>query len=70
VRTEKTVLKVEGMSCQHCVNSIKKAVGTLQGVNTVDVDLKLKTVSVTYDPERIFLQEIKEIIDDQGFEVK
>jgi len=33
-------LTVEGMSCNHCVNSIKKAVGGLEGVSNVDVDLK------------------------------
>ena len=35
----KEVLKVEGMSCGHCVNSIEKSVGSLSGVSAVKVDL-------------------------------
>jgi len=29
---QKIILNVEGMSCEHCVNRIKKAVGALDGV--------------------------------------
>ena len=65
-----TVLKVEGMSCQHCVNSINKAVGELKGVDKVAVDLKAKTVTVDYDQEQVGLDRIKEVIEDQGYEVK
>lgn len=65
-----TVLKVEGMSCQHCVNSINKAVGKLKGVDKVSVDLKAKTVSVDYNQDQVALDRIKEVIADQGYEVK
>ncbi len=65
-----TVLKVEGMSCQHCVNSINKAIGELKGVDKVAVDLKAKTVSVDYNQEQLELDQIKEVIEDQGYEVK
>lgn len=65
-----TVLNVEGMSCQHCVNSVNKTVGKLQGVDRVMVDLKGKTVSVDYDQDQVGLEKIKEIIEDQGYEVK
>lgn len=67
---ERTVLRVEGMSCNHCVNSIKKAVGSLDGVSKVDVDLAMKTVSVDYENQKVSLQEVKEVIDDQGYDVK
>ncbi len=39
---EKAVLHVEGMSCQHCVKAITKAVGGLPGVAGVSVDLAAK----------------------------
>jgi copper chaperone len=65
-----TVLKVEGMSCQHCVNSINKAVGELNGVEKVSVDLKGKTVSVDYNQDQVGLDRIKDVIEDQGYEVK
>ncbi len=68
--TEKTVLNVEGMSCSHCVNSIQKAVGALEGVSKVYVDLAAKTVSLEYDSGMTNLDVIKEAIDDQGYDVK
>jgi copper chaperone len=49
---EKTVIKVDGMSCDHCVKAITKAVTALPGINGVDVDLKAGTVTVEHDPAR------------------
>jgi len=66
---EKTALKVEGMSCEHCVNAITKAVGGLPGVANVAVDLSGGTVAVEYDPATNSLEDIKNEIDDQGFDV-
>ena len=34
-----SVLKVKGMSCQHCVMSVTKALGKLEGIQNVKVDL-------------------------------
>jgi len=67
---DKTVLKVEGMSCSHCENAVKKAVGALDGVSSVSVDLKGKTVTVEYDSAKVSLDDIKNEIEDQGYEVK
>ncbi|MDP4181431.1 MAG: copper chaperone CopZ [Bacillota bacterium] len=63
-------LNVEGMSCSHCENSVKKSVGALDGVSSVAVDLAGKKVSVEFDPEKVSMEKIKETIDDQGFVVK
>jgi len=57
------------MSCNHCVNSIKKAVGGLEGVSNVDVDLKEKKVTVEYDSSKLEIETIKNAIEDQGYEV-
>jgi len=67
---ELIMLNVEGMSCMHCVNSIKKALGELNGVGSVDVDLNGKKVRVEHDPELVSEEIIKGVIEDQGYEVK
>jgi len=64
----KEVLKVEGMSCGHCVNSIESSVGELKGVSSVQVDLANNEVTVEFDNEAT-LNDIKETIEDQGYEV-
>ena len=66
---EKTVLKVEGMSCSHCENAIKNAVGSLDGTHSVSVDLKRKTVEVEYDPSKVTRDSIKNKIGDLGYDV-
>jgi copper chaperone len=66
---EKATLKVDGMSCQHCVMSVQKSVGGLAGVGDVAVDLAAKTVTVTFDPNQSALDKIKTEIEDQGFAV-
>lgn len=66
---EKVILKVEGMSCEHCVKAVKSAVGALPGVDGVSVDLKAKTVTVEYDPAQCKPESIKTEIEDQGYDV-
>ncbi|MFD0682183.1 MULTISPECIES: copper ion binding protein [unclassified Paenibacillus] len=60
-------LKVEGMSCGHCVNSIE---GALQKIG-VDgkVDLGNKSVAVSFDEQKVTLNKVKETIEDQGYDV-
>ena len=64
-----TVLKVEGMSCEHCVKAVKNAVGALSGSGNVNVDLKAKTVTVEHDPNILPIDFIKSEIEDQGYNV-
>jgi copper chaperone len=63
-------LDVEGMSCDHCVKTIKNEVGRLKGVNKVDVDLRRKTVTVEYDDSRVSTRDIERTIDREGYKVK
>lgn len=66
---EKTILHVDGMACDHCVNSITKALSALPGIDSVAVDLKAGTTVVEYDPAQSPLEKIKEEIEDQGYDV-
>lgn len=66
---EITDIEVEGMSCSHCENSIKKAVGALAGVEKVAVDLATKKVTVEFDPEKVTGKAIFDAIEDQGYDV-
>jgi copper chaperone len=63
------VLKVEGMSCEHCKNAVLKAVGGLNGVEKVDVSLEAKEVKVEYNADLVTLDAIKESIEEEGYTV-
>lgn len=63
------VLKVEGMSCDHCKNAVLKGVGGLNGVEKVEVDLDAKEVKVEYNADLITLDAIKAAIVEEGYEI-
>ncbi|WP_438448890.1 cation transporter [Gorillibacterium sp. sgz5001074] len=60
-------LKVEGMSCGHCVKSVEGALKQAGASGTVD--LNAKTVTVQYDESKLNLDAIKAAIEDQGYDV-
>ncbi len=53
---EQKTLKVSGMSCGHCVNSIEGNVSKLDGVEAVKVHLSEGKVDVSYDSASIELE--------------
>ena len=60
-------IKIEGMSCEHCVKSVEAALSLLKGILSVKVDLaKKEAVVEAVDVED---KEIKATIDDIGFDV-
>ena len=63
-----TTLNVEGMSCSHCENAVKKAVSAITGVTELAVDLAAKTVIVTHDGN-VTVDSIRNVIEDQGYSV-
>jgi len=60
-------LQVNGMSCQHCVNSIEKTLTEIGAKG--NVDLKNNSVTVEYDEGKVSLDAVKEAIEDQGYDV-
>ncbi|EOR24147.1 copper chaperone CopZ [Cytobacillus oceanisediminis] len=67
---ENVTLKVEGMSCNHCVKAVEGSVGELAGVSDVKVNLKEGLVDVSFNANEVALETIKETIDEQGYDVK
>ncbi len=67
---EKSTLKIEGMTCEHCVGSVTKALKNLEGVSSVSVTLEGKNAKVEYDAEKVSLLDITKAIEGDGFEVK
>ncbi len=61
------VYVVEGMHCNHCKASVEKAVGSLKGVESAEVNLGAKTVTVT---GRATAEEVGRAVENAGFEFK
>ena len=65
----KKTLKIEGMMCQHCVAHVTKALQTIDGVVSVDVNLKKKTAVLELNAE-VDNQTFITAIAEAGYEVK
>lgn len=63
------VLSVPEVHCGHCVTSIEGAVGALQGVSAVKVDLDRKDVLVNFDSSSVSIDEVIKVIEGQGYDV-
>ena len=48
--TEELTLQIEGMTCDHCVMHVTRALKSLSGVNDAEVNLKKNNAMVHYDP--------------------
>ncbi|XP_036312491.1 copper-transporting ATPase 2 isoform X3 [Pipistrellus kuhlii] len=61
-------LRVKGMTCQSCVNSIEGKIGKLQGVVRVRVSLSNQEAVIIYQPFLIQPQDLRDHVNDMGFE--
>lgn len=55
------------MSCGHCVSSVEGAVKNAGG--SAKVDLASGKVTVEFDDSKLSVQAIKEVIEEQGYDV-
>lgn len=55
------------MSCNHCKNSVEKAIRGLENVENVEVVLGKKAAVVTGKPSD---EDVKKAVEDLGFEFK
>lgn len=62
------ILKVDGMTCGHCKARVEKVVNAIDGVDSVEVDLASKNVTVKMSKD-ISEQTLSDVIVDAGYEV-
>ncbi|XP_030836457.1 copper-transporting ATPase 2-like [Strongylocentrotus purpuratus] len=68
-RTEAGVLGIQGMTCNSCVKSIEGMLSDNPAVRSAKVSLKEENAIVTFDPNTITMEQLKEIVYDMGFDV-
>jgi Cu+-exporting ATPase len=67
---ENLQIKVGGMSCSFCAESIRKAIGRDEGVEEVHVSIAHEEALVRYDPVRTTETEIKDTLRGLGYTVR
>jgi copper ion binding protein len=63
----KTNLKIEGMSCEHCVKYVTGALQGLSGVKSAEVSLAAKSALVEHN-ESVSLEALKAAVTEAGYE--
>jgi len=63
-----SILQVKGMSCQHCVMSVKKALSQIEGVQNIEVDLQKGEVRFD-NTKAVVMDRIEKAIQDAGYQV-
>lgn len=64
-----TTLTIPGISCDHCKNTIEGALNGTEGVESATVSVPDKTVSISYDERTVGLDELKDVIVEQGYDL-
>jgi heavy metal translocating P-type ATPase len=67
---EKLQLKIGGMACSFCTETIKKGLGRMGGVAEVNVSLAHEEALVAYDPQRVDANTITETLRSLGYTVR
>ena len=68
VANENVILKIGGMTCVMCVKAIEDALGKLDGISKVNVNLAAEKAYVTYNSEVTTITDMKNAIEDLGYQ--
>jgi len=61
------VIRIDGMSCGHCVNWIGQALLKIDGVEEAKVDLESQSARVRYDQTRVTEKAMADAIEKAGY---
>ena len=62
---ENLVLHIEGMSCNHCLNAVNKALASLPGLQVESV--RIGRADLQFDPAQVSAAQIAAAVTEQGY---
>lgn len=62
-----TTLKLRGMSCASCANSIEQAISSVPGVSECNVNFGAEQATVKYNPQRTGIKQIRDAVLSAGY---
>jgi copper chaperone len=68
-RMTKVNLKIQGMTCNHCVMRVAKALRVIPGVQDAQVDLQKAEAVVTYDDTKVSPDKMSVAVVEAGYKV-
>ncbi len=67
---EKLQVKIGGMACSFCVETIKKGLGRTEGVSEVNVSLAHEEALINYDPAQVTPAQLTDMLRSLGYTVR
>lgn len=64
----KTLLKIEGMTCQMCVKHVTNGLQNVSGVQSVEVDLARGAAQVEHDA--VDTRQLIEAVEEEGYQAQ
>jgi copper chaperone len=64
---ETTRLKIGGMTCEHCVQAVEKALQNQPGVRSATVHLQDGAAEVQYDPQKVAPEQLLSAVEQEGY---
>ena len=62
-------LPIQGMTCAACVSHVERAIGGVDGVANVAVNLAVETAAVELADERVSVEDIRRAVSDAGYNI-
>ena len=63
-----TTIHIVGMNCEHCIVAVQGALGRVEGVTSVQVDLSSGTA--TFSEEKpVDMTEVRRAVEEAGYEM-
>ena len=69
VDTRRVILPIGGMTCAACVRHVERALGKVEGVSTVNVNLATERATVEYLPSVATVDAMRAAVHNAGYEV-
>ena len=61
-------VKIQGMTCQHCVMSVTKALNSIPGLKNLQIDL-VQGEATFENPQKVPPEKIRKAVEDAGYKV-
>lgn len=61
-------IKIQGMTCEHCVRAVTNALSGVEGVTNVRVSLE-KNEAVFDTSSQVDMEKIKKAVEEEGYKV-
>ncbi|RMD92567.1 MAG: copper-translocating P-type ATPase, partial [Calditrichaeota bacterium] len=65
---QKVTIRIGGMHCAGCVNTVERALKSVQGVTEARVNLATEKAIVSFDPALVSLDDLKKAVENSGYQ--